>query len=258
MGGDTKVLAAERLDRVREAVREARVIRVEDLCRRLDVSVATVRRDLLALEARGEIRRVHGGAVSVDSRLEEPRFDDKADMASREKTRIAEAALRRVTDGSTVYLDGGSTVLALARALRTRTDVTVTTNSLRAAMELSGQGPRTLLIGGELRRLSQTLVGPLSKHVLDALRFDIAFMGAMGVGADGAITTTDPAEAFTKDAVMHCATKVILLADRSKLGKVSFARAGRMEQVDELITDRGVGRNWKRAMKHWKVALTEA
>jgi len=257
MGEDTRVLAAERLDRVRDAVLSARVIRVEDLCRLLGVSTATVRRDLLILEERGEIRRVHGGAASVDSRLEEPLFDAKADMASGEKARIAAAALERAAGGSTVYLDGGSTVLALARALRARPDVTVTTNSLRAAVELSGQGPRTILIGGELRRLSQTLVGPLSRHVLDALRFDVAFMGTMGVGADGSITTTDPAEAYTKDEVMRRATKIVLLADRTKLGKVSFSRWGRMEQVDELIADRGVDRAWKRALKGWGVALTE-
>lgn len=251
-------LAVERLERVRAAVREARAIRVNELCRRLGVSAATMRRDLEVLEGRGELRRVHGGAVSVESRLEEPLFDDKAGMASREKGRIAEASLRRVGAGATVYLDGGSTVLALARALRSRTDVTVVTNSLRAAMELSGQGPRTILAGGELRRLSQTLVGPLTRHVLERLQFDVAFMGTMGLGLDGGITTTDPAEAYTKELVMGRAAEVVLLADRSKLGKVSFARAGRLDQVDVLVTDRGVSRDWKKVLKNAGVTLVEA
>jgi DeoR family transcriptional regulator, fructose operon transcriptional repressor len=149
-------------------------------------------------------------------------------------------------------------VLALARALRTRTDVTVVTNSLRAATELSGQGPRTILVGGELRRLSQTLVGPLTRHVLETLQFDVAFMGTMGLGLDGVITTTDPAEAYTKELVMGRAAEVVLLADRSKLGKVSFARAGRLDQVDVLVTDRGVSREWRKVLKDAGVTLVEA
>ncbi|MBM4156504.1 MAG: DeoR/GlpR transcriptional regulator [Lentisphaerae bacterium] len=258
MSDDDRELAVERLERVRAAVREARAIRVAELCRRLGVSAATMRRDLEALEARGELRRVHGGAVSVESRLEEPLFDDKAGMASREKSRVAGAAARRAGQGATVYLDGGSTVLELARELRPRTDLTVVTNSLRAATELSGQGPRTILVGGELRRLSQTLVGTLTRHVLETLQFDVAFMGTMGLGLDGSITTTDPAEAYTKELVMGRAAEVVLLADRSKLGKVSFARAGRLDQVDVLVTDRGVGRDWRKVLKAAGVALVEA
>ncbi len=242
-------LPVERWERIRDALREARILRVGDLCRRLAISEATLRRDLRALEQRGELRRVHGGAVSVESRLEEPGFEDKAGRAAREKARIAAAALQHISGGMTVYLDGGSTVLALARALRARADIVVVTNSLRAAVELAGQGPRTMLIGGELRRLSQTLVGPLTRHVLDVLQMDIAFMGAMGIGADGEITTTDPAEAFTKEWVMRRSARVVLLVDRSKFGKVSFARAGHLRDVDVLITDGRLGPAWTRRIR---------
>lgn len=242
-------LPVERWERIRDVLREARILRVGDLCRRLAISEATLRRDLRVLEQRGELRRVHGGVVSVESRLEEPGFEDKAGRAAREKARIAAAALQHISGGMTVFLDGGSTVLALARALRARADIVVVTNSLRAAMELAGQGPRTMLIGGELRRLSQTLVGPLTRHVLDVLQMDIAFMGAMGIGADGEITTTDPAEAFTKEWVMRRSARVVLLVDRSKFGKVSFARAGHLRDVDVLITDGRLGPEWTRRIR---------
>lgn len=250
-------LPAERWERIRDVVRDARAIRVGDLIRRLRVSPATLRRDLEALERRGEIRRVHGGAISLDHRMEEPLFDDKAGQAAREKERIAVAALRRIAPGMTLYLDGGSTVLALARALRARSDVVVVTNSVRAAMELAGQGPRTLVVGGELRRLSQTLVGPLTRPMLETLRLDVAFMGAMGIGDDGAITTSEPAEAFTKELVMSRSAEVVLLADRSKLGRVAFARAGTLADVDALITDRGVSAEWARRIRRAGVTLIE-
>src|SRR5208282_1216045 len=108
------------------------------------------------LDRMGAIRRVHGGAVSVEGRLEEPVFEDKTAQAVREKRRIAKAALEFIDPGDTIYLDGGSTVLELARLLRDRTNITVLTNSLHAAVELAGRGPRQIVAGGELRRLSQT------------------------------------------------------------------------------------------------------
>ena len=235
---EAKALAPQRWNDLRALIRDNGVIRVEDLCRRLGVSAATVRRDLDQLERSGVIRRVHGGAVSVESRLEEPLFDDKTSLAAREKRRIAEAALALIEPGDTLYLDGGSTVLELARLLRERTHLTVVTNSLRAAHELAGRGPRLIVIGGELRRLSQTLVGPLTRLVLDALHLDKAFMGTIGFALAEGLTTTDPSEAFTKQLVMGQARQVILLADSSKAGKVSFASAGRWEGVHVVITDK--------------------
>jgi DeoR/GlpR family transcriptional regulator of sugar metabolism len=233
-------LAPQRQEALRGLIRQRGVIRLDDLCRELKVSPATARRDLDQLERVGAIRRVHGGAVSVDGRLDEPLFDDKTSLAAKEKLRIAEAALAFVADGETIYLDGGSTVLGLARLLRERTNLTVVTNSLRAAHELAGHGPRLILIGGKLRRLSQTVVGPLSRYVLGELHLDKAFMGTIGFTMAEGLTTTDPGEAFTKELVLRQARQVILLADSSKAGKVAFARAGKLERLHAVITDAGI------------------
>ena len=178
---DQKALAPQRWDNLRALIRDSGVIRIEDLCRQLKVSPATVRRDLDQLERGGAIRRVHGGAVSVESRLDEPVFADKTSLAAREKRRIAEAALTFVEPDDTVYLDGGSTVLELARLLRERTNLTVVTNSLYAAHDLAGRGPRLIVIGGELRRLSQTMVGPLTRPVLHELPWTRRSWGPLGL-----------------------------------------------------------------------------
>jgi len=233
-------LAAKRLEQLRSIVRESHVVGIEELARRLRVSSATVRRDLAHLQSLGEIRRVHGGAVGLESRLDEPLFDDKTSIAVAEKHRMAEAALAYVSPGDTIYLDGGSTVLALARRLHDRGNLTVVTNSLRAALELAGGGPRLIMIGGELRRLSQTLVGPLTRLLLDQLNVDKAFMGTMGLAIKEGLTTTDPSEAYTKELVMERAGRVILLADSTKIDKVSFSRAGKLSSVSVLITDKGL------------------
>jgi len=237
---DQRTLAPQRWDDLRALIRQRGVIRVEDLCRELRVSAATVRRDLDELDRMGAIRRVHGGAVSVESRLEEPVFEDKTAQAVREKRRIAKAALEFIEPGDTIYLDGGSTVLELARLLRDRTNITVLTNSVHAAVELAGRGPRLIVVGGELRRLSQTLVGPLTQLILRELHLDKAFMGTIGFSLKEGLTTTDSSEAFTKEIVLGQARRVFVMADGSKAGKVSFACAGRWEQVHTLITDRPV------------------
>ncbi len=240
--------APERLERLLAVVRARRAARLAELCAALSASPATVRRDLARLERAGRLRRVHGGAVSVESRLEEPPFDDKTGRQAAEKRRIAEAAAALIRPGETIYLDGGSTALELARRLRERTDVTIVTNSLRAAMELAGRGPRTILIGGELRRRSETCVGALSRPALERLHFDRAFMGTIGLSAEG-LTTTDPAEAFTKELALERAREAYLLADHSKAGVVSFVRSGTWEDLDGWITDRPPGAAWRKRLK---------
>jgi DeoR/GlpR family transcriptional regulator of sugar metabolism len=257
LNGSHKDLAHKRHGNLRELIRGSGVIRVDEICRRLGISPATARRDLDELEVAGVIRRVHGGAVSVESRLEEPMFDDKASIAAREKHRIAEAALQFVENGDTIYLDGGSTVLEFARLLRERANITVVTNSLRAAHELAGRGPRLILIGGELRRLSQTMVGPLTRFALQELHVDKAFMGTIGLTLKEGLTTTDPSEAFTKEFVMSRARQVILLADSGKAGKVSFARAGRLENVHVFITDKQLDKNFAKELTKTGIKLVK-
>jgi DeoR family transcriptional regulator, fructose operon transcriptional repressor len=230
-------LAPERWEQLRGILSQDRVVRVEELTQQLGVSAATIRRDLGELEKLGELRRVYGGAVSTGGRLDEPLFDDKASVAAAEKRRIAGAALGFVKPNDTIYLDGGSTVLELARLLKDRSNVTVVTNSLRAAAELAGRGPRLILVGGELRRLAQTTVGPLTRFIIRELHVDKAFMGTIGLSLAEGLTTTDPTEAYTKELVMEHARQVILLADSSKAQKISFTRAGRLEEVRVLITD---------------------
>ena len=230
-------LAPQRREHIRLLVRESGIARVEDLRRELKVSVATIRRDLEVLEEEGKVRRVHGGAVSTETRLEEAVFDDKTNQFIRQKRDIAAEAYKLIGEEESLYLDGGSTTLCLARLLKDRKDLTVVTNSLRAAGELADSGPRVILTGGELRRISQTMVGPLTSAVLSQVRVDKAFMGTMGFCLKNGLTTTDPNEAYVKALVAEQASQVVLLADSSKADKVSFARVSDWQNVDILLSD---------------------
>jgi DeoR family fructose operon transcriptional repressor len=142
-----------------------------------------------------------------------------------------------IKPNESIFLDGGSTVLALARLLTEMHRITVVTNSLRVAHALSGTGPRLIMIGGELRRLSQTFVGPTTAPCLEQVCIDTAFMGTIGLTESEGLTTTDPAEAFTKKMTIQRARQVALLADHTKLGKISFAKFGTIDDLDILVTD---------------------
>ena len=242
-------LAPQRQEKLREFIRGRGVARVDEIISELGVSPATARRDLDALEQLGRIKRVHGGAMSIETRLDEPLFDAKTSLHAKEKQRIAKAAAEMIHAGETVFLDGGSTVLELARLLVDREDITVVTNSLRAAIELSGRGPQLVIVGGELRRRSQTVVGAFTRLLLEQVHITKAFMGTMGLSVDEGITTSDPSEAYTKELVAAQADKVILLTDSSKTGKATFAKAGKLDDVDLVITDSHIDAKFERELR---------
>lgn len=218
-------------------MRASTVVSVAELEEALEVSPATIRRDLQSMHERKLLQRVRGGATLASFFRVEPLFQDKQTKNRDAKQTIAELALGLVEDHDRIYLDGGSTVLMLARLLGEKQDLTVVTNSLVAAEPLAHMGHRLILVGGEFRALSRTLVGPLTSSIIESIHVDKAFMGTIGFTLAEGMTTTDPNEAFTKECVMKRSNQVILLADGSKLGVPSFARSGSAADIDVLVTD---------------------
>ena len=115
--------------------------------------------------------------------------------------------------------------------------------------ELADSGPRVIFTGGEFCRISQTMVGPLSSAILENIRVDKAFMGTMGFCLKNGITTTDPNEAYIKRVVAENAGQVILMADSSKAEKVSFARVSDWDQVDILISDNDIPKDFTKTLR---------
>ena len=248
LSGRSPDLAAARRQRLGALVDARRAVRLEELSAALGVSQATVRRDLDVLGQAGRLRRVHGGAVALDQRLDEPHFDVKAAAAAEQKARIAARAVELLGSADTVYLDSGSTVLAVARLLHGWSRLTVVTNSLPVASELVGRGPRLIVVGGELRATSRALVGPLTRLVLETIHVDRALMGTFAFSLEDGLSTTDPSEAYTKELVLARAGEVILLADSTKAGTRSFVQAGRLEDIDVLVTDDGLDERTARTL----------
>lgn len=251
-----KLLVPEREKLILDLLSE-KVKTMPELSESLGVSSATVRRDLISLEKLGRIRRVHGGAISTKLSKAEPFFEEKANFNTKEKNRIAELALGFIENSDTIYLDGGSTVLELARLLSKKENISITiiTNSLMAAAEFMESPHRLILVGGEFRAISRTIVGVLTANTINSLHIDKAFLGTIGFSLQDGISTTDPNEAYTKELIMKRSGKNILMADSSKLCLKSFATSGTIEDISVLITDSGISSNMLKELKKKKIEV---
>ena len=233
------LLGEERKLRILELVDQRRTVKVRDLSSRLRASDASIRRDLTDLERAGRLRRTHGGAVSNATATFEPSLAEKLDQRLSAKIAIAIAAARLVEANSTILLDAGTTTLQIARQLKTRRDVNFVTNAPNLAAELAAANLEVLVTGGSLRPRTMALVGPLAENALAGLQVDKLFLGGNGIDLAKGVTTPNLVEAETKKAMLRCAKEVVLVADSSKLGQVTFAQICSLERLGRFITDDG-------------------
>jgi DeoR family transcriptional regulator, fructose operon transcriptional repressor len=222
---------------VDRARRDGRV-EVAALASEFAVTTETVRRDLTELEQQGVLRRVHGGAIPADRLRVERAVSDRAARMAAEKTRIAKAALPEVVHGATVLLDAGTTTQALASLLPQDLALTVVTNSLPIATDLSHHvDTQVHLLGGRVRGRTLATVDDWANRTLAELSPDVAFVATNGLSVTGGLTTPDPSEAAVKRAMVAAGQRVVLLADHTKLGTDHFVRFAGIDDVDLLITD---------------------
>jgi len=216
-----------------ETLQERSVLTVPELEKMLDISPATVRRDLAFLERLGKVVRTHGGILHPDQVDGEVSFDRKSRSALKAKHAIAEAAQRLVKGGQTVFVDAGTTALEVGRGLASIEGLTIFTNSIPLLQENTAAGTRLIAVGGEVRALSLALVGAEALGWLSRIRLDVAFLGTSGIDINNGPTTTELTEAGVKGAVVRQAARTILLADASKWAQPAAIRY----EIDDLVTD---------------------
>jgi len=237
------VLAAERQNRIMEAVQERGAVRVSELAALLQVSDMTIRRDLDALASRGRLDKVHGGATTKRSpSTDEPGFEAKWVRQTAEKEAIAGAAMQLVTPGSAIGLSAGTTTWTLAKQLSAVPDLTVVTNSMRIADVLqrsTARGLNVILTGG-VRTPSDALVGPIAVAALQSLHLDVVFLGVHGMDVRAGFTTPNLLEADTDRALVAAARRLVVLADHTKWSTVGISTIAALEEADVVVTDAGL------------------
>jgi DeoR family transcriptional regulator of aga operon len=219
---------------------------IEEIFAEVGSSAPSIRRDLARLDSRGLIRRTHGGATLVEPLLYEPFRYDRSFQAreqryASEKRRIGLAAAELVQRHETIGLTAGTTATHIGRSLRHREHIQVVTNAINIGMELCNQpGIRTYLTGGSVPwAWSFSLTGNAALNFLNDVYMDKVFLSVIGIDVERGATTLEADEALVFRKMLKQAKQVIVVADSSKLGKVSPAFICPLSDIHMLITDTG-------------------
>jgi DeoR family fructose operon transcriptional repressor len=215
-----------------------------ELVEALAVSESTVRRDLEVLDQAGAVKRTHGGAVYSAEVRAMPAFDERTTTAAAEKRAIGKLAASLIQDDETVLLDGGTTTLEVARALLGR-PLQVVTNSLPIAQLLaSGKETDLILIGGYVYPRTGVAMGPLAIASMQGIRVRTAILGAGGVTAEG-VFNSNSLLVETERQMMECAQEVMLVADRSKFGRLALSKLCGLDALDRAVVDAGLAEEFR-------------
>jgi len=257
----TPLLPAQRRQRIVEFLRRHGAVTLQQLEQALHVSMSTLRRDLDALAAEGEVDRTHGGALLRHQEYStfEPDHAAAAELSPLEKQAIGKAAADELLPRQSVIFDSGSTVLEAARATVQRNiPLTAVTNNLAIA-QLLGSSPliQVHVLGGVLRHGSNTLTGDALIEGARAIGVDVLLMGIHTV-TDGELTETAPEVAAVKRALLKAAASKRLLVDSSKFRPRTFMRVASVTELDEIITDEGMPKEEIERMRALGVKLTLA
>ena len=241
----------DRRNQIIDMITQNRTVKNGELMERFDISIETVRRDLEYLEQQGYLRRVYGGAVVNASLSSEPEYASRAKALFKEKAAIAAEAAKLIGTDDSIYMGVGTTVQAITRHLKGKGNLTVFTNALRTAVELSEiPGCTVILPGGQVRPKELTLSGFPSEENFTSFNVDKAFIGIGGITESG-VTDFHIGEAHLHRQLIQNARQSIVLADSGKLGLRAVVKVCELNEIDIVITD-------DKAPKHIVKALEQA
>jgi len=239
----TRLLVEERRRKIIDLVEKQGRVTVDELVKRFIVSAVTVRGDLDALSRAGAVVRSHGGALKRIGALQDVPIGVKETLHHGEKVRIGYAAAQMIGEGETVMMDSGTTTAEIARQIKflKLKSLTVITNALNIAMELANLPHlRVIMIGGILRQMSYSLVGPHAEHTLKGLNADRLFLGVDSLDPEIGLTTPDVLEAQLNAMMIRVAREVIVVADSSKFARRNLSLIAPLDSVHKIITDDGL------------------
>lgn len=240
----------ERHNAIIETLAEDGQVSVKELVKRFKVSAVTIRKDLSALEERGLLYRTHGGATLESKMVVERNVTEKEKLMAPQKKAIALQARELISEQDTIILASGTTVLYLERVLSNFKNLTVLTSSLRASLELCAF-PQifTIQLGGPVRKSSSSIIGDQAEEYLKEFSCKYLFLGVDGIDLTFGMSTSNVGEAKLNQKMIKAAEKVVVLTDSTKLGKKGFARISGLEDLDILITDKGISEHMQKEIE---------
>ena len=249
------MIKAERHDLIMVELAKRGAVSVQDLAQLLDVSSATIRRDISELDATNTLLRTHGGAALRDRRREVP-YDAKIMAYLPEKRRIGTYAASLLEADMTIGCGGGTTVMQMITAIK-RKALRVVTTAVNVALELrDAEEVSVVLTGGVMRKRTTEVVGHICERTLRDFNFDVVLIGADGIHPDHGYTTFDSEEAYTNRVLIGQAREVWILADHSKLGQVCPTVIETLTAAHRIITDDAAPREFVAAVEARGVGVT--
>ncbi|KRL05757.1 DeoR/GlpR family DNA-binding transcription regulator [Liquorilactobacillus oeni] len=235
------MLAEERQQIILAMLESKGIIKLQDICDSVECSESSARRDLQVLEERGMLLRFHGGAKLKHSLQQELDMSGKFSKNTQQKNEIAKLAATSVQDGDVIYLDAGTSTLAMIGFLHAGKNLVVVTNGVMHASALADQNIRTILVGGELKNTTKAIIGVETVKQLQQYRFDKVFLGMNGVHLQYGYTTPDPDEAAVKKTAIIQGERAYILVDDSKFDQISFVKVA--EIADAVIITNKLSRS---------------
>lgn len=222
--------------RIRQLLERQEYVDLESLCRLLETSESTIRRDLVELERQRVVKRVHGGALAIQPREHLLDHDWQARRQAEEKRRIGCLAATLIEDGQTIILDGGSTVACVAGELADRS-VHAITNSLAIA-QLLRASPKVevTLTGGYLFPRLEVMLGPLCERMLASVAADVLVMGIGGI-TDAGFSNNNTLVVGSELRMIDVSRTVIIVADATKFGRPGMVPVAPLEIADVVVSD---------------------
>lgn len=217
------------------------IVKVSDLSKKFGVSEVTIRNDLEQLEKKNILIRAHGGALKFQRVGIDFELDIKSKKHITEKQLIGKRAAELIKDGETIILDSGTTTLQIAKNLNHLNDLTVITNSLNVAGQLvEFTNVKVIVLGGNLRRKSLSLIGSMAENSLKNYYCDKVFLGVDGIDTKYGISTPNAEEASLNNIMIDISREVIVVTDSSKFLRRSFAFIAPLSKITKIITDKKI------------------
>lgn len=232
------MLTEERHSIILDTVNKKKSVELDELCKLLNASESTIRRDLALLDEKGVLVKVRGGAIANDDNFSalEPNVEEKSGLYSEEKEAIARYAASLIEDGDFVYIDAGTTTEKMIEFIPSKS-VTFVTNAFINAKKLAQRGFKVIILAGEVKTSTEAIIGSEAVITLMHYNFTKCFMGVNGISIKGGFSTPDKNEALVKTMAVSRSKQVFVLGDHSKFGKITAVKFGELN-CGKIITDK--------------------
>ncbi len=232
---------------------------VSEIVIHFEISEATARRDLETLASQGKAQRVHGGVIAVEQAPPELPILERENEQMDEKIQIGRATADLVADHESVFLGSGTTVLEVAKNLRDRKHLTVITNSLPVLNALAGlKEITTISLGGQLRDSELSFIGHITEQSLAEVRVDKVVVGTRGISIEHGLTNDYLQETLTDRAILKIGREVIIVADHTKINRVSTVLLAPLSAVHTFVTDQQADKKFIQSLKKQRIDVVVA